>query len=215
MVLAEPVPSARRRRSLLLAATVGTLALAVVALVVALLTIPGSVAPGGDPYSAVDNGLTGPSPVDDPSVSGVGSSGRPAHPSGTPTGRPIGTPSPSAGAVASLAPPAGADISAVYSLQQTWPGGFIARVLLTNAATTGQSWQIAIEYPSTVTRYVTGWSNGSNPPTTTTSGQRSTITGPAPLGAGQSVAVFVQYDDQGTDIGPTSCSVNGSACTLT
>jgi hypothetical protein len=111
---------------------------------------------------------------------------------------------------------AGVNLSAAYSLQDSWPGGFIARVVVDNGATTAQSWQVTIEYPASVSGYVTGWSNAPSPPATVSTSSSATITGAAPLGAGQSVAVFVQFGTQGPtpDIAPTRCAVNGDACTL-
>jgi hypothetical protein len=194
-----------------------------VALALAVLLVATAVFSGGSPTAAgptatsTVDGLT-PLPVG-PVAPGV--TYGPVSPTPTPTapltyGPPATTPGPTPSPVPSTVDPSalGGAISGVYSLQHSWQGGFIGGVTLTNTGSADQAWQVTITYPDTVAPYVTGWSNAPVAPTTESQSHGATITGQAPLGPGQSVSVFVQFGDQGNDINPTQCAVNGDACVV-
>jgi hypothetical protein len=110
----------------------------------------------------------------------------------------------------------GGGLSAAYSVSDSWPGGFIAQVTVNNGSTSDQAWQVVIEYPDSVNGYVTGWSNAPVPPNTAATSNSATITGATPLPAGGSVSVSVQFGRQGSGDPdqPSTCTVNGDACTL-
>jgi hypothetical protein len=215
--LDPPMTRPERARFAVAVAGLATLALAVLA--VAMAVFPGHTGP---PLSAVDTPTATQYPVIGPSVSApsgpttpddAGSTTRPA--SSPPVSPATTATTPASPQSPPPAPPAGVDLTAAYSIQQSWPGGFIARVVIDNGAATAQSWQVTIEYPDSVSGYQAGWSNAPSAPSTVSTSSSATITGTAPLAGGQSVQVFVQFGmSSQTPAGPTRCDVNGSSCTL-
>src|SRR5262249_22513470 len=120
----------------------------------------------------------------------------PSDPNESPTAVPTDPGSPTATVAAP--PVLGGRLSAAYSVQDSWPGGFIAQGTVANGSAPDQTWQVVIDYPESVNGYVTGWSNAPVPPTTAATSNSATITGAAPLPAGQSVSVSVQFGRQGS-----------------
>jgi len=219
----EP-PTGRRWRArlALIAASVVMLALAVLAVGRAL--VPGSSAPG----APVQLAASPPGPP--PATSSVDSAAPPAPavPTTAFTSRGSSatrTTSPAGGAAAEPATPTkttdeplavvGGGFTAAYSVDQRWPGGFIARVAITNSGETAQPWQVTVRYPPTVAGFVADWSNASVQPHTDATPRSATIAGAAPLAAGHSVDVFVQFIAMGGNIAPTECSVNATPCSQT
>ncbi len=186
----EPVRP-RGNRSLMLVAVAGLITLAVAVLLVAMAVFTGSTPPPG---SVADGDATTGNPVPAPTAS--------TEP----------TPEPTTGATAGPPTVAGGQLTGVYAQQQAWPGGFIARVTVTNSGPTDQDWQVTLDYPDTVTGYVTGWSNAPAAPHTVATAHSATITGAVALHSGQSISAFVQFGTSADGVAPTDCAVNGTAC---
>jgi hypothetical protein len=209
---------ARLARPLLAAASVVMLAFAVLAVVRAL--VPGNPAPGAPvQLAASPPGVPATtSSVDSADPQAPGAPATPSRsrgPDATQTTATAGaTPEPTPTKTTDEPLALGVDgFTAAYSLEQRWPGGFIARVSITNSGATTQSWQVTVAYPPTVAGFVTDWSNASAQPHTDATPRSATIAGAAPLGARQSVDVFVQFIAMGGSVTPTECSVNATPCT--
>jgi cellulase/cellobiase CelA1 len=187
----------------------------VVALVLALVAVARALVPGTPTSSPAAQ-----SPVDGPVVvpSLTQSTTEPVpSPSRTTAVPRRTTPAPPQATPTQTSAPAVLDatgLTAQYSVQERWPGGFIARVAVSNGGSSAQTWQVRLEYPATVAGFVAGWSNGTVQPRTETGTRAATITGATPLGAGQTIAVFVQFGAMGGNITPTECDVNGVTCAL-
>jgi hypothetical protein len=194
-------------------ASVVTIVLAVLAVVRALLP------DASRPVSAVGPFLAAPPSSVDTSTTaataGPVAAGQPTRATGTP--RPGTTaPSPTAASVTTTtnSPLAvsQAGLTAAYAVDQRWPGGFIARIAVTNGGSSAQGWQVIVQYPATVAGLVADWSNASVQPHTDATPHSATITSGTPVGGGQSVNVFVQFGAMGENIAPIVCTVNGAAC---
>jgi Cellulose binding domain len=101
----------------------------------------------------------------------------------------------------------------VVPMTAVWDTGFQAQVLITNTATTAQGWQITLLYPPTVTGYVGSWVEGAPQPSVGITGQRFTLTGAAPIAAGQTARLRVEFTTvAGADVDVAECTVNGLPC---
>jgi hypothetical protein len=214
-----------RFQSRLMIAGVITLALAILIVVLAVFPGQGTSRVGIGGQSDVDNGPVlgapgSPYPVvtatSPPAASPPGAVATSA-PAPTSASSATDQPAPAGGLSPTVpAPPllAGA-LSAVYTVKDSWPGGFIAQVTVNNRSASDRAWQVVIQYPDSVNGYVTGWSNAPAPPSTAATSNSATITGAVPLPAGQSVSVSVQFGRPGSGDPdpPSTCTVNGDACT--
>ena len=141
-----------------------------------------------DPLSGAGNGT--PSPTGNPTTS----------PTGNPTTSPTGNPTTSA---------ASASCSAVYSLVNSWPGGFQGQVTLTNTGTTSISpWNLTWTFPGD--QKISSLWNA----TFTQSGENITASAEpynSTLAAGSSVTVGFTGTST-SNAAPTAFDVNGAAC---
>jgi hypothetical protein len=109
------------------------------------------------------------------------------------------------------------NVTGVYSVDPatTWEQGFQASIQLTNPTSSKQNWQVRVEYPANVTRYVISWVNGMPAPTAQATAHGAVFTSTVPIPAGASVTLFFQFDKTAGDFSPSQCSVNGRACQTT
>ncbi len=196
-----------RTRALVLAGGAVTLLLALLTLVLALR--PSRPEPTSAPVAA---GPARAATMDGVSVTNTLATTSPTPTSPTPTTSAVPTASPAPTTTSPSTVVAPGPVGGSYALVQSWGNGFIAKVRLTNHTMSEQGWQIVLEYPVAVTRYKAGWSSAPIPATSVTTDRSATITSGSPLPAGGSLEVFVQFDNEGSEIAPTRCTVNGAAC---
>jgi hypothetical protein len=101
----------------------------------------------------------------------------------------------------------------VVPLTAVWANGFQAQILITNTATAPQGWQIVLQYPQTVTGHVASRVDGGPQPSVEVNGQRFTLTGAAPIAAGQTTLLRIEFTTvSGADVELAECTVNGLPC---
>ena len=111
--------------------------------------------------------------------------------------------------------PGPGELVAYYVVPMTgvWANGFQAQILITNTAAAPQGWQIVLLYPQTVTGHVSSQVDGGPQPNVEVTGQRFTLTGTAPIGAGQTTLLRVEFTTvSGADVDVAECTVNGLPC---
>jgi hypothetical protein len=200
----EPPPTKAKPRYRFLVALGGIVFLGFIAMAVVAAIFPdaGPVARAGadnttaaNPFPNVPGNPTtqGPSPVV------TGSIGGPPPVTKSPTKPP--------------AAPKG-NVTGVYSVDPatTWEQGFQAQVVLTNHTSSSQNWQVRVEYPDNVTRYVISWVNGMPAPSAQATAHGAVFTGTVPIAAGASVTLFFQFDKTAGSFSPRQCTINGRAC---
>lgn len=102
-----------------------------------------------------------------------------------------------------------------YTVVDTYRGGFIAEVLVTNPSPNPRDWTVRLDFPRDVGRLHTFWAEGAPPPELDRLGDAYVFTGRAPVAVRGKVALRVQFERWGRDIDPTACTVNGTPCTTT
>jgi len=112
------------------------------------------------------------------------------------------------------APPPPPPVTGRYSVVDSYQGGFIGEVLVTNTSANGRDWTVRLQFPRGVGRLNTFWVDGAPPPELTRLGEAYVFTGRSPVGARGKLALRVQFERWGQDIDPTACAVNGNACGL-
>ena len=209
LVREEPPPPKEKPRWRFLVAISGIVVLAFIAMaaVAALFPENGSRAVAGadpteNPFPQLPGeplGTVGPSPS-------VGASPT----AGTPPNQPRGTRTPR-----STADTPSGSLGGVYSLLpgRVWNDGFQAEIMITNGGTTAQQWQVRLQYPAAITRYVTSWMDGYPAPVVEVAGQTVTFTGTAAIPAGHTVNLRFEFKKSAGDFDPIACTVNGRACT--
>jgi hypothetical protein len=110
------------------------------------------------------------------------------------------------------APPP-AELTGRYRTVQTFDGGFIGEVLVTNSSAAGRTWTVRLRFPPTIGPIRTFWVESAPQATLKQDGEVFTFTGGAPVGARGSVALRFQFDRRTAATTPLTCSVNGTACT--
>lgn len=208
--------------------SVGVLVMAVL-LAVALGAVPGPtrVADPGPPLPTV------PLPVLPPSEPGATASAGTAA-SGTTPPSPGRSPSGSASAVPPPAPPtapsrpadrptllvtppappsttASTPVSGGYRVVETFVGGFIGEVLVTNESSVAQDWTVRLELPRG--RLVTAWTEGAPQGTVSGSNGSWVFTSGSDLAPGESVTLRFEFTGTKGNTRPSGCTVDGVACT--
>ncbi|BCB85690.1 cellulose binding domain-containing protein [Phytohabitans suffuscus] len=124
-------------------------------------------------------------------------------PPATPATQPAPPPAPTQ-------PPA--ELTGRYRTVQTFEGGFIGEVLVTNSGTAGRTWTVRLRFPSTIGPMRTFWVENAPQATLKQEGDVFAFTGSAPVGPGASVALRFQFDRTTSVTTPLTCTVNGTAC---
>ncbi len=159
---------------------------------------------GEDSYDLLD-GSYDPTPVSAAKQSLLASIQFPLSGSGT------GTPSPTPTPTTTTTPPATLSCSAVYSLTNTWSGGFQAQIVLTNTGTAPiNGWTLTWTFPGD--QKISSLWNASF----TQSGENVTATAEsynATIAPSSNVTVGFTGSFTSSDASPTAFSVNGTRCT--
>jgi hypothetical protein len=100
-----------------------------------------------------------------------------------------------------------------YRTVQTFDGGFIGEVLVTNSSSAGRKWTVRLRFPPTIGPMRTFWVESAPQATLTQEGEVFAFTGSVPVGARGTVALRFQFDRQNAVTTPLTCEVNGTACT--
>ncbi|MEU0154466.1 cellulose binding domain-containing protein [Micromonospora fulviviridis] len=124
----------------------------------------------------------------------------PSPSAGTGTGGPSGPPAP---------PPPAPPVTGRYGVVSSFDGGFIGEVRLVNTTDTAQGWTVRLTFPRgrLVAAWVSGAEQGSGDFTDGVFTYRSGVA----LAPGASVALQFHFEQTGTTR-PTSCAVDGAAC---
>ncbi|TYB34194.1 cellulose-binding protein [Micromonospora sp. AP08] len=124
----------------------------------------------------------------------------PSRPAATGTARPGGPPAP--------APPA-PPVTGRYGVVSSFDGGFVGEVRLVNTAGTARGWTVRLTFPRgrLVAAWVSGAEQGSGDFTDGVFTYRSGVA----LAPGASVPLQFHFEQTGTTR-PTSCAVDGAAC---
>ncbi|MCI4061587.1 cellulose-binding domain-containing protein [Micromonospora sp. R77] len=156
-------------------------------------TATGPVVPGLSPRSTVLPSTGGPVARTSASSGGGAGSGRPTPP-------PPPSPAP-------VPPPA--LVTGRYQVVDTFDGGFIGEVRLSNTDSTARGWTVRLVFPDG--RLVTSWVEGAEQGRAGVSGDVFTYTSGVDLSAGASVSLRFHYETSGTTR-PAQCTVDGAAC---
>jgi hypothetical protein len=108
-----------------------------------------------------------------------------------------------------------AAVSGTFQLSRDYDGGFIGAVQLFNGATSAESWQVKLVFPSNVGTLQAHWiSGGPGDTTVAQAGQTFTFTSQQPLAAGAKIGLSFQFGKTAGDPHPRECSVNGTPCSV-
>lgn len=172
------------------------------------------------PPAATPPFLAGPSvpdasaPTTAPAATAEATLASPRRPSASPpppATRVVPPPRSSSAAPPSPAPPP-ATLTGRYRTVQTFDGGFIGEVLVTNSGTASRTWTVRLRFPSTIGPMRTFWVESAPQATLRQEGEVFAFTGSAPVGARSSVALRFQFDRSTATTTPLTCTVNGVAC---
>jgi hypothetical protein len=139
------------------------------------------------------------------------SSTHPASPSASPAVPASRKPTKKAAPRRTTAPPAAASFTAAYRLGSTWDRGFVAGMTVTNKKGPARGWTVRITYGSEAgVRLDDVWNAD-----VSREGDTFVLTG-GPLAPGASVTVGYRASKQvRSQIQPSACTVDGTACELT
>ncbi|MFC4150421.1 cellulose binding domain-containing protein [Micromonospora mangrovi] len=155
-------------------------------------TVTAPVVPGLSPRSTVLPSAV--APTAGPSGSSGGGAG---------SGRPTPAPAPS-----SAAPPP-SPVTGRYAVVDTFDGGFIGEVRISNADSTARGWTVRLVFPTG--RLVTSWVEGAEQGRASVSGEVFTYTSGVDLAAGASVPLRFHFEATGTTR-PAGCTVDDAPC---
>jgi len=147
---------------------------------------------------------------------GIGGSSTAAKETGySPTTRP--SPTPSRTVRPAPTPTAAPVVRGTYHVLNTYGtynGTFIGEVLVSNSSGQDRNWTVTLRFPSNVGRLVTSWVEGAPQATLTTSGATYTWRSGVPVPAGSSVPLRFQFERSSPGDYPSTCTANGTACTI-
>jgi hypothetical protein len=113
---------------------------------------------------------------------------------------------------AAPAPSTGKGPTGTYRVLDSFDGGFIGEVLITNPARTETGWTVTLTMPETITGLVTSWVEGAPQATLDVDGRTYTWRSGVPEGAGSSVPLRFHVNRDGGPERPARCTVNGTSC---
>lgn len=116
---------------------------------------------------------------------------------------------PTSPAVVTVPPPVDAVCAAHYEISNSWQGGFIAAITLTNRATTPlNDWRLTFSWPADGQAVTNGWGA-----TWAQSGRQVTVTAGGSIGAGGgTTSLGMQGSNTGQNPTPTVLFINGTPC---
>jgi len=138
---------------------------------------------------------------------------RPSPPTPAPATPATTAPKPDRSPERTAAAPPPPDLTGRYRTVQTFEGGFIGEVLVTNSASAARTWTVRIRWPSTIGPMRTFWVEGAPQATLKQEGDVFAWTGSVAVGARSSVPLRFQFDRTTSVTTPQTCSVNGTTCT--
>ena len=153
----------------------------------------------------------GSAPAFAPGGSG-GSSTQPEPAGYSPTARP--SPTPSRTVRPTVTPTPAPVVRGTYRVLNSYDGAFIGEVLISNSSGQDRDWTVTLRFPSYVGELVTSWVEGAPQATLTSSGETYTWRSGVPVPAGSSVPLRFHFERSGTGNYPTTCTANGTACTI-
>ena len=104
-------------------------------------------------------------------------------------------------------------VSYVVPPNAVWSTGFQAQLAITNPTNAAHGWQVTLVYPRSVTSYIASWVDDVPQPSVSIEGQRYIFTSTAPIAAGQTALLRVEFTKVGaSDFAPTQCLINGRTC---
>lgn len=156
--------------------------------------------------------LGGPSVPDDSPTAEAGPAATPEATLNSPR-RPSPSPSRSRVIGSPERRPPAPDLTGRYRTVQTFDGGFIGEVLVTNSSSAGRTWTVRLRFPPTIGPMRTFWVESAPQATFKQEGEVFAFTGGVPVGAGSAVALRFQFDRRNAVTTPLTCTVNGTACT--
>jgi hypothetical protein len=112
----------------------------------------------------------------------------------------------------SAAPPAQKGPTGAYRVLDSFDGGFIGEVLVSNPARADADWTVTLTMPATVTGLVTSWVEGAPQAMLDVDGRTYTWRSGVPVGAGGSVPLRFHVNRDGGPERPARCTVNGTSC---
>ncbi|MFI5842162.1 cellulose binding domain-containing protein [Catenuloplanes sp. NPDC051500] len=156
---------------------------------------------------------TPPPSIDGRATIGLADPGRRAPEVERPSpGRSSTAPQPSPGRGSVAPQPARNGLSGAYRVLDSFDGGFIGEVLVSNAARTDADWTVTLTMPETITGLVTSWVEGAPQATLDVDGRTYTWRSGVPVGAGGSVPLRFHVNRDGGAERPARCTVNGTSC---
>jgi hypothetical protein len=110
-------------------------------------------------------------------------------------------------------PPPPPALTGRFIVVDTFSDSFIGEVRVTNTSRTARGWTVRLRFPASVGDLRNFWVEGAPQPKLQRSGDLLTFTSGAPVAAGKAAQLRFQLDRDGSGIRPSTCSVNGTACT--
>lgn len=146
-----------------------------------------------------------------PSASVVPS--RPAAPARTTPGRQT-PPDPERESPPVVPQPPQATVTGRYQVLDSFGDSFIGEVLVSNSESAPQNWTVRLRFPSNVGNLRTFWVEGAPQGSMRRSGDTYIFTSGVPVNGRSSVPLRFHYDRVGRGDTPSSCTVNGAACSI-
>lgn len=169
----------------------------------------------GNPFPVISTGPTA-SPGTD-AVAGAGSGAGAGAGAGAGSGATSAAPNRPGNSAPTTPPPVGkptsGGVTGAFTVKTEWADGFIGAVNLSNATSSGQSWQIQLVFADNVGVLQSRWiAGGPGEMTVTRTGQTVTFTGQQVLPSGAKIEVAFQFGKAAGTSAPRTCSINGQAC---
>jgi hypothetical protein len=152
----------------------------------------------------------------------------PSAPAATPTPTPTPTPSDSPEPTDSPEPapepepepepteppePPPPDVVGDYKLAAKFDNEFIAKVVIVNNTDDAKDWKVRLDYSHDVGKLRAVWVDGSPDPAVHLDDGELVVVGAEPVGGDSHVVLKLNFERFGSDIDPTTCTVNGTHCT--
>jgi hypothetical protein len=187
------------------------LGVAVALTIIAAVAVARGSGAGPAPRASIDYAWTPPVPYYPPAATTRAPTPS-ARPATTPPRSPTPTPRRTTAKPRTTPPPPPPAVTGRYSVVDTYQGGFIGEVLVTNSSANPRDWTVRLQFPRGVGRLHTFWVDGHPQPTLQRLGEAYVFTATAPVPARGRLGLRVQFERWGRDISPTACTVNGVTC---
>lgn len=105
------------------------------------------------------------------------------------------------------------DVVGDYKLVEKFDHEFIAKVVIVNNTDHPKDWKVRLDYPDDVTKLKAAWVDGSPDPAVHVDDGELVVAGAEPVDGGSTAVLKLNLVRSGSDIDPTSCTVNATHCT--